>query len=160
MNRHFIIDGYNLIHRVRDLSTGAEDLQEQRERLIHKLVAFSARRKVAFRVVFDSAAGCRRSESHPGVRVDYVSPNADTFIRNIISSNADNRDLVIVSSDRKDIGDFARISGLSWMTSEEFWEQVNSFPKRITDHKREDGEEPPDAWSERDDDWLRDAFGG
>lgn len=160
MRKRYVIDGYNLIHRIRSFSTDtAEDLHKQRENLIHKLVVFSALRKIEFQVVFDSTAGRRERESYPGVKVDYASPNADTFIRRIITRNTDNPDLVIVSSDRKDIGNFAEISGLSWMTSEQFWSLMNASRVNSTDHQREDGEEPPAGWNDQDDEWLRNAFG-
>lgn len=160
MLRIFLIDGYNLLHRIEEFAGSAKDsLEDRRERLLRRLVGLSAARKIRLRVVFDGAR-CHASRSHfHGLAVNFVPPPADSFIRGIIEKNERNRNLVVVSSDRKDIGSYARLHGLEWMTSEQFWEWLNEAGDRRRDRADEEREgSAPPGWSDRDDAALRRIF--
>ncbi len=159
--RRILIDGYNLLHQVPELKRReTEALEDWRKRLIGRLVAFSADRKIDFHLVFDSSQIRLGSDTFPGVRVDYASPSADGYIRNIISRNQGNHDLVIVSSDRKDIGLYARSNQLEWETSEQFWRQMTATRIRQDERRSDRGSEgaAPPGWTSEDDDWLRREF--
>ena len=157
----YLIDGYNLLYQIRDLQRNdSEDLEDQRDRLIKRLVGFSAGRRFKFHLVFDSSRVRHGRVRFPGVRVDYASPDADTFIREVITRHQQNQDLVIVTSDRKDIGNYARVCGLNWMTSPQFWRKMTSLqPVSQALPSHPDSEESaPRGWTPDDDAWLRRVF--
>lgn len=159
--RTYLIDGYNLLYQVPEL-TGrqSEELEDQRERLIRRLIGLSAGRKIRIQIVFDTSRLQHGRTDYPGVRVDYASPSADAFIRRLVSQNQGNRNLVVVSSDRKDIGHYAKTCGVEWMTSQQFWGRITRRSKKskssITGFEKE-GTAPP-GWTEEDDAWLRRIF--
>jgi len=161
--RTYLIDGYNLLHQVPELECrGSQKLEEGREKLIRRLVALTANRKILFHLVFDTSCPRGGRRQYPGVRVDYASPSADAFIRHIITENQNSRDLVIVSSDRNDIGNYARVCGLEWMTSQQFWAKFKPRSKtgeRFLSSFEQKGAAPP-GWTPEDDAWLRKKFEG
>lgn len=161
MGRTYLIDGYNLLHQVPEFSQEAQELEMRRERLLRRLVSLSAIRGLKLRVIFDGSRAVPAGKSYPGISVYFATPSADHYIRAVIGQSPGRRDLVIVSSDQKDIGNYARICGIEWMTSQEFWQWLNSpVNKRRPSEKRdrEDTGAPP-GWTAADDEKLRRAFG-
>lgn len=157
----YLIDGYNLLYQITDLeAVKPEELEDQRDRLIKRLISFSAGRRFKFHLVFDTSRVRHGRIKYPGVRVDYASPSADAFIRDIISRNQRNKSLIIVSSDRKDIGNYAKICGIDWMTSQQFWQNMTSHTsfRKTGLSDPENDKKPPTGWSSQDDAWLRRVF--
>jgi predicted RNA-binding protein with PIN domain len=157
----FLIDGYNLLHQIPELSADlSQELMDQRDKLIHTLVVFSARSNTLFQVVFDAPQNCAFPRKYPGVKVNYASPSADSLIRRIISNNQNNPRLTVVSSDRKHIGHFAKMSGVKWLTSKQFWRELTKSRsvKRTSGSSHIEEVKPPPGWSSEDDDWLRRVF--
>ncbi|TKJ40259.1 hypothetical protein CEE37_08000 [candidate division LCP-89 bacterium B3_LCP] len=161
VNRKYLIDGYNLLYKAPFLTDNDSDnFEEQRERLIRKLVGLSADRNIGLHLIFDTSCHINGRSNYPGIRVNYAKPSADAFIRGEISKNQNNKNLVVVSSDRKDIGNYAKTCGVEWITSEEFWNWLNKRPKGIISASlnfEKTGTAPP-GWSEDDDNWLQRAF--
>jgi predicted RNA-binding protein with PIN domain len=160
MSRLFLIDGYNLLHQIPQFADSTEALESRRDRLLHKLVSLSALRGLKLQVVFDGprpGGGVKL----PGINVFFAAPTADHYIRAVIAQEPGRRDLVIVSSDQKDIGNFARISGIEWQTSQQFWEWLNSAGTASpgADKAKRDGSGAPPGWTPADDEALRRAFG-
>ena len=159
--RKFLIDGYNLFFQVPELAgSDCSGLEDRRERLIRRLIGLSADRKIKIHLVFDSSRSPHGRTDYSGVQVDYASPTADAFIRRLISRNEGNRDLVVVSSDRKDIGEFARTCGLEWMTSQQFWAWVTKNNRRRSGDASDcvDGGNAPPGWTSQDDTELKRLF--
>ncbi len=159
----FLIDGYNLLHQAPGLAgLTSENLEEQRERLIRRLVSLSAGRKLKLHLVFDTSRARGGRTQDPGIRVDFAKPSADAYIRKVISKNQSNRNLIIVSSDRKDIGLYAKTCGIEWMTSRQFWDWLEKrSAKECTDPA--DGETegtPPPGWTAEDTARLLRVFNG
>lgn len=162
MLRTYLIDGYNLLHQVPEFAGPASaDLESRRQRLLRRLVGLSAQRRFKITLVFDGAKPHVSKASHQGMDVYFVPSPADNFIRSEIASNERNRHLVIVSSDSKDIGAYARLHGLEWMTSEQFWAWIttSSRPQKGESKREEDGSAPP-GWTSKDDDDLKKIFEG
>lgn len=160
--RTFIIDGYNLLHQIPELNEDkSEELEFRRERLINRLISFSAGRRIQIRMIFDTSRVRGGRENHPGIHVEYASPSADAYIRRIIAKNQESKSLVIVSSDRKDIGNFAQIHGLKWMTSQEFWRWIADGPKKNLQAQAsgiEDTGAAPPGWTEEENARLKRIF--
>ncbi len=160
--RTFVIDGYNLLYKVPEFSEReTENLEEWRERLINRLVSLSAGKKIQLHIVFDTSRVRGGRKSYSGIRVDYASPSADLFIRHLIAENQSNKSLVVVSSDSKDIGDYAKICGVEWMRSEEFWSWMTKSSRKGGKEdcwKREVSGAAPPGWTDEEDALLRRIF--
>lgn len=157
----FLIDGYNLLHQVPELAgSTSENLEDRRERLIRRLVSLSAGRRLLIHIVFDTSRVRKSRASYTGIQVDYAKPSADAFIRRIIAENQSNRNLVVVSSDRKDIGEYAKACGIEWMTSKHFWRFITkkSSKSRTVAKKSEANGAAPPGWTSEDSAWLLRVF--
>ena len=156
----YLIDGYNLLHQVPELAGSPEEsLEGRRERLALRLAARASGCGFQLRIVFDGKRPHRAPDKHPGLEVLFVAGTADQYMRQVISRHEHSKNLVIVTSDRKDIGSYARTCGLKWMTSEEFWTslgQEKDMVKKASSGER-DGSAPP-GWKPDDDEALRKAF--
>lgn len=150
----YLIDGYNLLHQMPELTgDDVEELEEQRERLIRRLISLSAGRRMQIHLVFDAPKSCSSRSNYPGLKVDYAAPSADVYIRRRIAHHSDDRNLVVVSSDRKDIGHYAKTCGVAWMTSAQFWKDITRPSRRRSGQKanfEKEGSALP-GWAEDDD---------
>ncbi|MFH1861862.1 MAG: NYN domain-containing protein [bacterium] len=155
--RTFLIDGYNLLHLCTRRRLSAEEIQAKREELIWKLIGASAGKKVEFYVVFDGSGHFETMQAYPGVRVEFA-PSADERIRRIIIERQEGRELVVVSSDRKDIGNFAVAHEVEWMTSQQFLKRLNEYStSKAQSNSDADGKDHvPAGWKrEYNDELLR-----
>jgi predicted RNA-binding protein with PIN domain len=160
--RKFLIDGYNLLHLIREFAESKEEsLEFRRERLLQRLSELTAGRTLHLQVVFDGPRTVLIQNRISDIQVVFASPSADRYIRREIDDNARNKNLVIVTSDRKDIGEYARINGIEWMTSQKFWDWLSESSKcrRTGAGEDEEGSAPP-GWTQQDDEMLRRAFEG
>lgn len=159
--RKYLIDGYNLLHQVAELAgSKTEDLESRRDRLIKRLIALTANRRIKVHLVFDGIRSQTSSEDYSGLRVDFAWPSADHYIRQMLSENLDDRTLVVVSSDRKDIGEYARRCGVEWITCQEFWVWLKKPSKRRagSPERNAEGRGAPPGWTAQDDAALRRLF--
>ena len=156
----YLIDGYNLLHQIPELAGSPEEsLESRRERLVLQLAARAGQSGFHLKIVFDGKRPHRVPDKHPGVEVLFVVGTADQFMRQVISRHEHSKNLMIVTSDRKDIGSYARTCGLEWMTSEQFWTWLGHSRekgKKAPSGER-DGSAPP-GWKPEDDEALRKAF--
>jgi len=156
----YLIDGYNLLHQIPELAGSPEEsLESRRERLVLRLAARDPRSGSHLKIVFDGKRPHRAGEKRSGVEVLFVAGTADQYMRQVISRHEHSKNLVIVTSDRKDIGSYARTCGLEWMTSEQFWTGLRHSRdkgKKAPSGAR-DGSAPP-GWKPEDDEALRKAF--
>lgn len=159
--RRFLIDGYNLLHLIREFAEPQGlSLEIRRERLLKRLSELTAGKSLYLQVVFDGPQTVLERNRIPGVQVVFASPSADHYIRRAIDRRARNENLVIVTSDRKDIGEYARINGIEWMTSQQFWKRLNESSKRRKTGAEAVQDSAPPGWTEKDDEMLRRAFEG
>jgi predicted RNA-binding protein with PIN domain len=159
----FLVDGYNLLHAAPQGELSKEIVLEgQREELIRQLQPLVRKGRVDVQVVFDGPITHRLTKQTGGLTIVFASPSADAYIRQRIGANQQNPQLVVVTSDRKDIGEYARVCGVSWITSQEFWASLNKKSGKSAEVKSKATkrrESPPEGWSPADDDWLKSAFG-
>jgi predicted RNA-binding protein with PIN domain len=161
VGRTYLIDGYNLMHQAppfSDPSSGS--LEERREGLLLRLATYAAIRGTRLQVVFDGPRSASGRSAHPGLSVRFVPAPADNYLRGVIARRQGDRSLVVVTSDRKDIGGYAQASGIEWMTSPDFWAWISRPPrlKGSPDTPDEDASRPS-GWTSQDDDDLLKAFG-
>ena len=119
-----IIDGHNLIPKVRGLSL--QRLDDELE-LIQRLQTFCRVRRKSVEVYFDKAApGRQGARSFGAVKAHFVSAssNADTAIRQALHKLGKKaRNWEVVSSDRQ-VQSEARAAGVKVVSSEEFAAQL------------------------------------
>lgn len=128
---HLLIDGYNLLKRMR-FDTG--DLESGRKELLDWLALCKRERAPRITVVFDAYRGFslnRTRENHKGVEVVFTRENetADDVIRERI--RAGHVGLVVVTSDRAII-DEAKSHGVTFLTADRL-ESVLRSPEPITE---------------------------
>ena len=135
---HFIIDGYNVIHALPELSALMGDLAEARDRLLHLLVEYGAYEKYEMTVVFDAlfASGEEHRETiAPHFEVVYTAEGvtADSCIERLAyESVRASREVHVVTSDGAEQSAILG-AGAYRISSAELWRRVKKTKKRIAD---------------------------
>ncbi|MBN1781891.1 NYN domain-containing protein [bacterium] len=138
MKRHYLIDGYNLMHAIPEIRARMKpDLQTAREGLIIRLSGFAQRKNVGITVVFDGRGRDEHSPARrPKVRVLFSKApvDADYVIRNLIESSKTGDPLVVVTSDAaiKRAADMHRVESVD---SGEFAVQMTRSADEIIEQK-------------------------
>ncbi len=117
MSRHLIIDGYNAIHKIKELERKKDiSLEASRMYFIKMLLGFMAQKKMFDKtfIVFDSKEkdlGVRR-ESYGNIEVLFGThdKDADSVIVDLLR-DASNDDVISVSSDDNFVRNHARVYG-------------------------------------------------
>lgn len=121
-----IIDGYNYIGAVRDISLNEPDKEEK---LINKIAYFSSGYKKKITIVFDGQKssiykeGAKYKRGHINIVISRYPKTADETIKIMIDTSNHKRDLTIVSSDQ-DIYKYAKKSGAKAINCLEFERQI------------------------------------
>jgi len=140
-----IIDGYNLIRRIPELSSFEQvDLEEGRKYLVRELSSYRAGKGHRVTVVFDGAGSVHLgggSEKERGISIVYSRQGrtADDVIAKICQDGGAD---LLVTGDR-DLKDRADRAGVPAVEPERFWERVEE--ERIRNLK---GLEPEDEEDE------------
>lgn len=144
MKRHYIIDGYNLMHAVPEYkSRMGQDLSGARDHFILRLSGFSMRENAKITVVFD---GCRQKaaagQGRTHVRIIFSKPpeKADPVIKRMADRHSSREERIVVTSDQE-IVRFARQCGIASLASDVFAKILIQPPvtKRALEMKYERG---------------------
>ncbi len=143
--RIYIIDGYNVIHRV---SRWEAHLNVSLERGREVLLAYCQRWMKTrgdvwlFYVVFDGDSGVTASHtsSGPGIRVVYTrtGETADDRILEIVHEFGEGCDYVAISDDRYVTGNATRLSA-SVMSAREFAAVLDPGPEKVQPQRKQRG---------------------
>lgn len=131
MSQKFIIDGYNVLHKIDDYRKMLEqDLQAARDQFIRDLQTYKSRRRLEITVVFDGSAEIMASYDQAnlgGVNVvfSHGPRKADPVIMDYIRKEKRKRRLIIVTDDGE-IRRFARDFGSDCMSPAEFIQRIKS----------------------------------
>jgi len=131
--KHYIIDGNNLIGKVKKLSDlQNKDKQSAREQVAYILQNHFSGKKIKMTLHFD---GYENMKINPkGGKIIYSeSRTADEKIKEQVSSSNSRNNIIVVSSDNG-IRNFAKVCGCSLMTSEEFYHSI-SIKNQIDDEE-------------------------
>lgn len=133
--KHYIIDGNNLIGKIKRLSElQNKDKQSAREQIVYLLQRSFSGKKVKVSLHFDGFENNRLSI--PNGRIIYSdSKSADEKIKNQITSTKNKREVIVISSDN-DIRNYAKVCGCSLLTSQEFYKQITSENESDEEEKR------------------------
>jgi len=154
---NYIIDGYNLIFAEPSLAKLLQNHSEDaRRNLLVRLSNFHIHKKHNITVVFDGKMGIIGTEKPPpGLNVIFTkNESADAHIIKLIQNSRKPKEMVIVTSDYKDIGHFAQQMGVLVLTSEEFLEQLDQVEK-----KNKGRPEKPETVSEAEINYWLKQFG-
>lgn len=142
----FIIDAYNLIHKIPELK---KLLSEEQDIIVDTLTAklqnyfYNSRNKVM--VVFD---GHGKNKSSKNIEVRFASTdithgynNADDLIKSMIDRSRNKKLLNVVTSDNE-IRWYAGDSGCNVISSKSFWSELKRKKTHKEDLLRESNEKP------------------
>ncbi|MBF0523004.1 MAG: NYN domain-containing protein [Candidatus Omnitrophica bacterium] len=120
MSLHFLLDGYNIIHKMPFAES--DSLEDQRNRLMRLLEVQRPQGSVKNRVtvVFDGQAGFFSPGTSFSSEMIFSSQNsADDKIKEIVEDSSNKKNIVVVTDDR-DIRVYVRSLGARVMTVAEF----------------------------------------
>jgi predicted RNA-binding protein with PIN domain len=115
----FIIDGNNLIGKIRELQRlQKKDKQAAREKLVLIIERYFSRKKVKISLHFDGFQNTPISIS--SAKIHYSdNKTADEKIKDEISASKNPRNLTLITSDNN-LKEFARVCSVSVISSDEF----------------------------------------
>lgn len=133
--KHYIIDGNNLLHKMKDLkSVQKENPQESREKLAHRLDRFFLNKKVKATLHFDGFP--QEAIKTSKVKIHYSeSKTADDEIRLQIDRTKNPKTLIIVSSDRR-IYEYAKVNSAEYLKAEDFVQEMKKLNKKSEEEER------------------------
>ncbi|MDZ7331379.1 MAG: NYN domain-containing protein [candidate division KSB1 bacterium] len=129
MYPHYLIDGYNLIHVVSELSRFLDSgLEQARNRLIHLLQSYAVTHRVAITVVFDgNEVGHIEPPvpANPRLQIRYSHPpeKADPVIKRIIDKAKNRRSIILISADNE-LTRYGRASGTQVLSPQGFFDRI------------------------------------
>jgi len=121
--KKYIIDGNNLIGKIRSLSNlQKKDKQAPREKLAHLVERYFSNKKVEVILNFDGFANQKISGSK--IKLVYSDKiSADEKIKKQIEAEGNKRNLVVISSDNN-VREFAKVCGCEVILSEDFGKEI------------------------------------
>jgi predicted RNA-binding protein with PIN domain len=140
-----IIDGYNLLHEVQELSRMMQtDIQSARHRLVRMVEETAHNMAKQTAIVFDG----RKTGSDPALTSKYLevlfSPanlSADTVIERLVCKCPDPGKTLVVTSDRAE-HDTVSSAGAHTMSSEEFMRRCQIDLRKSVPKRTPPGKEP------------------
>ncbi|ACF12460.1 conserved hypothetical protein [Chlorobaculum parvum NCIB 8327] len=123
--RETVIDGYNLIHKLRDIAPG-EPMASMRERLEAMLTRYRQKSRRHVTVVYDGGGGPRAHSSRGSIEVTYSGSlkSADRWIIDHARSLEPRPGMMLVVSSDREIQRHATAWGARCIDSETFIEEL------------------------------------
>ncbi len=120
MVKHFLIDGYNLAHKL-GVNITKENLQQVRNDVCRKVSMLVSQKKCKATLVFDGRGVLGATEQYQNIAVVFTASGetADAYIKKMIDETLSKSTLCVVSSDNE-ILRYAKISRAQTMPSEHF----------------------------------------
>ncbi|MGQ9805137.1 MAG: NYN domain-containing protein [Chlorobiales bacterium] len=126
MVKHFLIDGYNLAHKL-DIKITKDKLQQVREKVRREVSKYVSQKECRVTLVFDGRGVLGTTEHHRAIDIVYTASgeSADARIKKIIDETSKKSTLCVVSSDNE-ILRYAQVSRVQSMKSEKFLDVLKS----------------------------------
>ncbi|MFB3884350.1 MAG: NYN domain-containing protein [Thermodesulfobacteriota bacterium] len=141
---HLIVDGYNLLHVTRSLSKlSSDELQWERDQLIHRLSAYRQLKPCEITVVFDGWQGgwvTGKKEWKKGIELIFskLGEKADEVIKRLVKEKGSGA--VVITSDRE-VATYAEKMAAAVIPSDQFRDKMERSALRIEKPYEEDEEE-------------------
>jgi len=133
--KHYIIDGNNLIGKIKRLSDlQNKDKQSAREQLVYLLQNYFSGKKIKVSLHFDGFENSRVNISN-GKVIYSDSKTADEKIKDQISASKNRKEIIVISSD-SGIRNYAKVCGCSLLTGEEFYKETAAKNESDDEEKR------------------------
>ena len=155
MNPYYIIDGYNLIHKIPKFKNAIEQsLEHSRNSLISFLRAYQSSKNVNVTLVFDGDnVGYTGAAELSTKRLKIIYSNspekADPLIKRLILKVKNKKALILVSADN-DLINFCKTQGGQVISPEMFYSQASKHPK----HEQMDQKYNQDISPDELDEWM------
>ncbi len=116
--KHFLIDGYNLAHKLYSIKNNLQPVRDRVQRLVSN---YAMQKKCKATIVFDGKWNLSTVEDYQGIKLVFTPEreSADTRIKKIIDETPNKSSLCVVTSDNE-ILRYAQVSRAKAMRSEEF----------------------------------------
>jgi len=156
MNPAYIIDGYNMIHRIPKFKNAMEhSLEGSRNLLISFVKAYQSSKKINITLVFDGdKIGYSEALNQSTKRLKIIYSNspekADPLIKRLILKAKHKKSLTLISADN-DLIHFCKTQGASVLSPEMFFYQANKHPKSDHMNQKYNQQISPDELDE----WLK-----
>lgn len=156
MNPLYIIDGYNLIHKIPKFKNAMEQsLEYSRSILISFLNAYLSSRNINITLVFDGDnVGYTGATSQLTKRLKIFysdSPEkADPLIKRLINKVTNKKSLTLVSADN-DLINFCKSQGANVLSPKMFFYQASKHPRQVQMDQKYNQSISPDELEE----WLK-----
>jgi len=123
--KHYIIDGNNLIGKIKNLKhLHKKDKLRSAEQLAFILARYFGRKNVKVSLHFDGFQS--ESIKAPGLKINYSeNVTADENIKNEISSSKNPKNIFLITSDNN-LAEFGRVCSCQVIKSEDFSNQLKS----------------------------------
>jgi predicted RNA-binding protein with PIN domain len=141
---HLIVDGYNLLHVNRSLtSLSSTQLRWERDRLINQLSAYQKLKSYSLTVVFDGWRGgwnTEKREMRRGVEIIYsqLGEKADEVIKRLVKEKGS--EAIVITSDQE-ISRFAGRIDVAVIPSGQFMEKLRASSNWFEESLEEEEEE-------------------
>ncbi len=156
MNPEYIIDAYNLIHKIPKFKNAmTHSLEHSRNLLISFIKAYQSTKKIKITLVFDGdniGYVDKTSQSTSRLKIIYSnSPEkADPLIKRLISKAENKKSLTLVSADN-DLIDFCKKLGAKVLSPDLFFHQASKHPIQDQMDQKYDKHISPDELEE----WMK-----
>ena len=135
--KHYIIDGNNLLYKIKKFKKLVKsDNQNVREKLSYMIENYFNQANVSITICFDGFENLPIKLNKAKI-IYSEKDSADNIIRSQIDSAKNKRNLVVISSDVKDIIRYAEKNGCLILASEKFAEMLNNFSNKNTSDEKE-----------------------
>ncbi|MCS6990123.1 MAG: NYN domain-containing protein [Chloroherpetonaceae bacterium] len=158
MNRHFLIDGYNLAHKL-GLKIDKNSLERARAEVQRAVSLYATRKNCKATIVYDGRWTLGSAEVQGNLEIVFTAQGetADARIKQMIDTFARRKSVCAVSSDNE-ILRYAEVSGVGAMTCEDFLLELNP-PDHVGRPSQAQPESKPDKLDERElEEWMK-VFG-
>jgi predicted RNA-binding protein with PIN domain len=141
---HLIIDGYNLLHANRTLTQlGSIELQQERDRLIHRLSIYRQLKACEITVVFDGWQGgwnTEKKERIKGIELIFskLGEKADEVIKRLVKGKGSGA--IVITSDRE-VSRYAERMAVAVIPSQQFKEKLERTDIKMDAKSDEEEEE-------------------
>lgn len=156
MTPFYIIDAYNLIHKIPTFKNAMEQsLEHSRNLLISFIKAYQSSKNIKITLVFDGdeigyVDNAHQSTSRLKIIYSKSPEKADPLIKRLISKVNNKKSVTLISADN-DLVNFSKKKGANVLSPEMFFQQASKHPKQDQMDQKYDRQISADELDE----WLK-----
>jgi len=127
MHPHYLIDGYNVIHKIPELKNALEtNLEKARNLLIRRILTYLATKKIEITLVFDGdnvgyVGNPYERKKRLHIYYSHAPEKADPLIKRIIRQKANSAQLILVTEDHE-LLNFGKSYGVTGISPSQFYQ--------------------------------------